>query len=186
MPIDRNPHVGTGLNVAPSVDRGGEDDTASSAWRSHYLLERRQFLPRPLDQVFAFFADATNLERITPPWLRFRILTPSPIEMRVGTLIDYRIRWKSVPLRWRTRIAAWNPPYGFVDVQERGPYALWHHTHAFEPIPDGVWMTDRVRYALPFGALGRCIHAIAIRRDVHAIFDYRREVIERTFAAAPH
>ncbi len=185
MPRSTNPRAAVGVEVTASSERGVAKCAATLAPGRHHLLERRQFLPRPLDEVFAFFADAANLERITPPWLRFRILTPSPIHMKVGALIDYRIRWKSVPLRWRTRIAEWNPPHGFVDVQERGPYALWHHTHTFEGTPGGVWMTDRVRYALPLGALGRCIHAVGIRRDVHAIFDYRRAVIERAFAPAP-
>lgn len=143
-----------------------------------YELRREQLIPQPLDRVFAFFADAANLEIITPPWLNFRILTQPPIDMRPGTLIDYRISWKGLPLRWRTRIEDWQPGRSFVDTQIRGPYKLWHHTHIFEQRPEGVHMTDIVRYALPLGPLGRIAHAIMVRRDVEAIFDFRYRKIE--------
>ena len=138
-----------------------------------YLLEREQLLDAPLDVVFAFFSDAGNLAAITPKWLGFEIHTPLPVAMRVGLRLDYTIRLAGIPLRWRTRIARWDPPRRFVDVQERGPYALWEHSHFFEVRPAGVWMTDRVRYRLPFGALGRALHALAVRRALEAIFDYR-------------
>ena len=146
-----------------------------------HLLERRQFIPRPLDEVFPFFADATNLERITPAWLHFEIVTPQPIVMAVGTRIEYRIRWRFLSYSWLTEIVAWEPPHGFVDVQLRGPYALWHHTHRFEATPEGTWMTDRVRYALPLGPIGEMAHRLAVRRDLERIFDYRRQVIEELF-----
>ncbi len=146
-----------------------------------FLLRREQWLPRPIEQVFAFFADATNLEAITPPWLRFRILSPGPVSMRAGTLIVYRLRWGWVPLRWVTEITEWQPPFRFVDVQRRGPYALWHHTHAFEPDGGGTRMRDEVRYALPLGPLGRLAHRLAVGRDLGAIFDYRAEAVGRIF-----
>lgn len=149
-----------------------------------YELRREQFIPQPLEPVFDFFADAANLEVITPPWLNFRILTPPPIAMNPGTLIDYRISWKGLPLRWRTRIEEWEPGKRFVDTQVRGPYALWHHTHIFVPQPGGVHMTDIVKYALHLGPLGRLAHAMMVRRDVNAIFDYRFSIIEKLLGRA--
>lgn len=143
-----------------------------------HRLERRQRLPLPAARAFAFYADALNLEAITPPWLAFRIANPGPIAMGQGTLIDYRLRLHGVPIRWRTRIEAWEPPRRFVDVQLHGPYALWEHTHTFEPAgDDAVVIADRVRYALPFGVLGRLAHALFVRRDLERIFDYRHRAV---------
>jgi ligand-binding SRPBCC domain-containing protein len=142
---------------------------------------REQWIARPVEEVFAFFADATNLEAITPPWLRFRILSPAPIAMGAGALIFYRLRWGRLPLRWVTRIEEWQPPSRFIDVQLRGPYALWHHTHSFEPHEDGTLMRDRVRYALPLGPLGRLTHRLFVRRDLEAIFDYRARKVSDFF-----
>lgn len=141
--------------------------------RGEFRLEREQYLRAPVETVFPFFADAHNLERITPPWLRFRVETPGPIEMRAGARIDYRLRIARVPIRWRTQIVEWSPGVGFVDEQERGPYALWRHEHRFEPIGDGVLMTDVVRYALPFGWAGRAVHTLAVRAALERIFDFR-------------
>ena len=138
-----------------------------------YVLERSQRVALPAEDVFAFFAEARNLEAVTPPWLGFRVLTPGAIAMREGALIDYRLRLHGLPLRWRTRIAVWDPPRRFVDVQVRGPYSLWEHTHSFEPVDDGVEIRDRVRYALPLGPLGRLAHALFVRRDLERIFDFR-------------
>ncbi len=145
---------------------------------SVHILRREQRLPAPPDDVFPFFADAHNLEAITPPWLGFRVVTPRPIDMRPGALIEYRLRLRGVPLRWRTRIAVWDPPHRFVDVQISGPYRLWHHTHDFEPDGGGhTVMRDTVRYGLPFGPLGALAHRALVRRDLAAIFDFRQEAI---------
>jgi ligand-binding SRPBCC domain-containing protein len=149
-----------------------------------YVLEREQWIPAPLERVAAFFADAANLDALTPPWLRFRILTPLPIEMRADARIEYQLRLAGVPVRWRTRIAKWDPPYGFVDVQERGPYALWEHTHRFRPVGDGVLMADVVRYALPFGPLGALAHGAGVKASLAAIFDHRFARIRERFGAA--
>lgn len=138
-----------------------------------YELEREQWVPRPLTEVFDFFSRAEHLGRITPPWLNFRIRTPVPIEMRVGALIDYTIRLAGLPLAWRTRITHWQPESRFVDEQVRGPYAHWHHTHTFASHDRGVLVADRIRYALPLGPLGRVAHALALRPALCAIFDYR-------------
>lgn len=147
-----------------------------------HTLERRQRVEGEADAVFAFFADAHNLERITPPWLRFRVVTGGAIEMRAGTLLEYRLRLHGVPVRWLTRIEVWEPPRRFVDVQVRGPYRLWHHTHSFEPDDgDGLAMTDRVRYALPLGPLGRLAHGAFVRRDLERIFDFRQASVARAF-----
>jgi hypothetical protein len=148
-----------------------------------HVLEREQWLAAPLDRVFAFFSDAGNLEAITPPWLRFRILTPRPIPMHTDARIEYRLQLAGVPLSWHTRIARWDPPHGFVDVQESGPYALWEHTHRFAPCGDGVLMQDVVRYALPLGPLGGAAHVLAVRAALAAIFDYRFAEIRRRFDA---
>ena len=138
-----------------------------------FLLVREQYLPATPAEVFPFFADAHNLERITPAWLGFRILTPAAIEMRQGTRLDYRLRLAGVPLRWRTAIREWKPNERFVDEQERGPYSLWRHEHVFTAVGDGTLMLDRVQYRLPLGRLGRMAHAMAVRATLAAIFDYR-------------
>ena len=140
----------------------------------YHTLRREQTLPGTPDAVFGFFADAGNLEAITPPWLGFRIVTPRPIDMGVGTLIEYRLRLHGLPISWLTRIEVWEPGARFVDQQLRGPYALWHHTHEFAPAPGGgTRMTDTVRYALPFGPAGGIAHALFVRRDLRRIFDHR-------------
>jgi hypothetical protein len=143
-----------------------------------YILERSQRLAVPLERAFELYSEARNLERITPPWLGFRVTTPAPIEMRAGTLIEYRLKLHGATVRWRTRIEAWEPPLRFVDVQLRGPYALWEHTHTFEPAGEhAVVIGDRVRYALPFGPLGELAHAAFVRRDLQRIFDYRTHAV---------
>jgi ligand-binding SRPBCC domain-containing protein len=143
-----------------------------------HVLEREQRLPAAPQDVFAFFADARNLEAITPPLLRFRVLTPEPIEMRAGTSLRYRLRLHGVPVSWHTVIHDWDPPHRFVDVQVRGPYALWHHTHAFASDGDGgTVMRDVVRYAIAFGPLGELAQRLLVRRDLAAIFDFRSRTV---------
>jgi len=138
---------------------------------------------RPLDDVFAFFADATNLARITPPEMGFEITTPLPIAMRVGAIIDYRIRVAGVPLGWRTRIDAWEPGVRFVDSQLRGPYRCWWHEHRFERDGDETVMFDTVHYAPPLGPLGRVANRVFIARQLRGIFTHRAAVIDRLFAS---
>ena len=144
-----------------------------------YFLERSQEIAAPADAVFAFFSDPANLARITPGWLRFRIHGEPPADLREGSRIEYRIAWGSATLRWITRIVEWTPPRRFVDVQETGPYRKWVHTHEFTPAAGGgLLMCDRVVYALPFGPLGRLVHALRVRRQLEEIFDFRRLAIE--------
>ena len=149
-----------------------------------HTLRRAQWTPRPLAEVFAFFSDARNLADITPPWLRFRILTPGPIRLQRGSRISYRLRVHGLPIRWTRDIRQWLPPHRFIDVQLSGPYALWHHTHSFESLNGGTCMSDVVRYQLPFGAPGRWINALMVRRDVKQIFDYREQRIRELFGEA--
>ena len=149
-----------------------------------YTLQRRQLIPRPLAEVFPFFADAGNLERITPDFLGFQILTPQPISVQPGSLIDYRIQLFGVPLRWRTRIEIFEPPHRFTDVQVRGPYRLWQHAHEFTETPAGTLMADRVRYQMPLGPLGRLAHALFVRRTLERIFDFRYQAVERLLSPA--
>ena len=118
-----------------------------------FTLKRTRLIPRPIKETFAFFADAVNLEAITPDWLRFQILTSGPIPMHAGTHIEYQLRWRWFPVRWLTEIRAWASPHRFIDVQLRGAYRLWEHEHTFEPVSGGTLMRDVVRYALPFGLL---------------------------------
>lgn len=149
-----------------------------------HIIERRQRVEVPIGEAFAFYGDARNLERITQPLLGFEVTTPGPIEMGVGTLIDYRLRLHRVPVRWRTRIEAWEPPWRFVDVQIKGPYSLWKHTHTFEEDgPGATIIEDRVRYSIPFGPLGELANRVLVRRDLRQIFDYRRDAVGREMAA---
>lgn len=151
--------------------------------RGEHTLVRRQRLELPIEQAFEFYAQARNLEAITPPWLGFRVTTPGEIEMREGALIEYRLALHRIPVRWRTRIEEWQPPVRFIDAQLRGPYALWVHTHTFEADgPDAVVIGDHVRYALPFGPLGALAHAAFVRRDLERIFDYRAQAVAAQFA----
>lgn len=141
-------------------------------------FESELWLPRSRDQIFAFFSDPANLNAITPPWLNFRMVTASPIEMRVGTLIDYRLRVRGIPVSWRSKITIWEPPFRFVDEQLRGPYRFWRHEHSFGTKDDGTLVKDCVRYAVPFDFL---VHGLLVRRDVERIFAYRKEQLRALF-----
>ena len=136
------------------------------------------WLPLPPAELFPFFADAANLDTITPPWLNFRIVTQAPIALRAGTLIDYQLRVRGVPLRWRTRINVWQPPHRFVDEQIRGPYRQWIHEHTFEPRNGGTLARDHVRYSVPMDFL---IHRWLVRPDIEKIFQFRAEALQIRF-----
>ena len=150
-----------------------------------HLLTSHQHVSAGLEEVFVFFGEPENLARITPPWLGFQILTPSPVKMREGSLIDYQISLGPFPTRWRTMITAFDPPHLFVDEQLSGPYSFWHHTHRFEATGRGTNITDEIRYLLPFGSLGTLVHALFVRRQLKGIFDHRRRVIAGQFGQSP-
>lgn len=143
-----------------------------------YRLSRSLLVPRPLDGVFAFFADAANLERLTPAFLNFRILTPPPIVMRPGTMIDYRISLRGLPMRWRSEITEWRPPYSFVDEQRRGPYKKWVHRHTFAEEAGGTRVSDDVEYEVMGGAL---VHTLFVKRELEKIFNHRLTVLTELF-----
>jgi len=144
---------------------------------TRYRIEREQIVRAPLEDVFEFFSQARNLELLTPPWLRFEVLTPEPVQMRTGTLIEYRLRLHGVPMRWVSVIEEWEPGERFVDRQLKGPYRLWHHTHEFERHDDGTLVRDRVEYEIPLGSLGKVAQLLFIGRDLTRVFDYRRESV---------
>jgi ligand-binding SRPBCC domain-containing protein len=145
-----------------------------------YILEREQIIPLTRRRTFSFFADAFNLELITPPFLRFKVLTKPPVTMHAGALLDYRLALFGLPFRWQTLIESWNPDAAFVDTQIAGPYALWHHTHTFEALAeDQTLMRDRVLYRIPFSLIGRLSHGLLVKRLLKEIFDYRAGVVGR-------
>jgi ligand-binding SRPBCC domain-containing protein len=143
-------------------------------------LEREQIVPRPLRDVFEFFSRAENLERITPPWLRFRFSRPPDADMRAGTSIEYRLRLHGIPLSWTSLIEVWERDVRFVDLQIRGPYRLWRHEHSFTAVKDGgsTRVQDRVDYLLPFGRVGSVALPL-VRHDLRRIFDYRQAAVAR-------
>ncbi len=149
-----------------------------------YVLERTQVVPVAIDDAFAFFADARNLERITPPWLRFRIVE-APAELAAGARLRYRLTLFGIPIRWRTEIVEWSPPRGFVDVQRRGPFLLWEHTHRLTPVEGGTEIYDHVRYRLFLGPLGGLVRRLLVRGWVEGIFDYRAREVPGLLTAAP-
>lgn len=157
-------------------------DIAMEREGAGHVLRAEIWLPRPIGDVFAFFSDAHNLRILTPDFMHFQILTPGPIVMRVGALIDYRIRVHGVPLKWRTRITAWEPPYRFDDVQIRGPYRVWEHTHTFEERDGGTLCRDRVRYAVPGGPL---VRKWIVEPDLRRIFSFRRAKLAELFGTEP-
>lgn len=146
-----------------------------------HTFKAELWLPEKRDVVFAFFADAGNLEAITPPWLSFRITTPEPIDMHAGARIDYQLRVHGLPVRWQTEISVWDPPYRFVDKQFRGPYRRWVHTHTFEEKDSGTLCRDHVEYAVPGG---RIINWLLVRRDVEKIFAHRQAAMLSHFRMA--
>jgi ligand-binding SRPBCC domain-containing protein len=145
-----------------------------------YQLETKLFLPADRDEVFKFFADPRNLERITPPWLHFEILTPPDTVIAQGTLLDYRLRLRGVPLRWQSEISLWQPPHRFIDRQTQGPYSLWVHEHTFAAHDDGTMIGDRVEYAVPGG---RLVQKFFVAPDIERIFAFRRRKLEQFFGA---
>ena len=146
-----------------------------------FEINMKQYINKPLEVVFEFFSKPENLEMITPKSLSFNILTPTPIKMEKGSLIDYTIRLFGISIHWRTPISDYEPPFRFVDQQIKGPYTFWHHTHTFKLVEGGVEIIDEVKYSLPLGWLGTLAHAIWVRKDLEKIFEYRKTVIQHYF-----
>lgn len=147
-----------------------------------YKIEFEQYIDLPINDVFNFFSKPANLSKITPPRMNFNILTPQPLDMKEGQLVDYALTIAYlVKLRWRSLITKYEKPYVFIDQQIKGPYALWHHTHSFEEKDGGTIIRDSVVYAIPFGLLGRFIHAIYIKYDIESIFKYRKKILNKIF-----
>jgi ligand-binding SRPBCC domain-containing protein len=138
-----------------------------------HVLEARIWLARPRSEVFAVFADPRNLVHLTPPRWRLRLLTPVK-QLTPGAILDFRVSWLGIPLRWRSYIREYDPPYRFVDVQVRGPLARWEHRHRFLDEGGGTWVEDRVTYRLPFGGLGRLAHAALVHGQLRALWAYRQ------------
>lgn len=148
----------------------------------YWLLECEQTVTTPLEDLFPFFADAYNLQELTPDLLKFEVLTPKPINMKPGALIDYRLRVRGLPIKWRTEIEVWDPPHRFVDQQLKGPYERWHHTHTFTPTSDGGTLCkDRVEYRPAGGPLAPLVNKFFVQRDVVNIFKYRTVEIAKRF-----
>ena len=137
-------------------------------------------LAASIDQVFSFFADAYNLELLTPPWLSFQVLTPGPIMMQVGTRIDYRLRVHGLPIRWQSEITAWEPPHRFVDELRRAPYRLWIHEHRFQEVENCTLAMDEVHYAVPGGSV---VNRVLVEPDLRRIFEHRQHQLQRIFGA---
>lgn len=146
-----------------------------------YTLKREQLIRKPVMDVFSFFENPGNLARITPSNLDFKMLTPLPIKMRTGRLIDHTIKIFGLRVHWRTLITDYDPPGSFTDEQLKGPYAFWHHRHEFISTDEGTLIRDTVAYALPFGILGRLAHFILVKKQLESIFNYRFYAIERIF-----
>ncbi len=148
---------------------------------SLHVLTCEQFLPYPIDRVFDFFKKPENLDHVTPANLGFKILTPSPIPMAEGTVIDYTIRLYGIPMKWQTVITDYDPPHSFTDTQVKGPYKTWIHTHRFTPKDGGTLMADEVQYEVPLGFLGDIVKAVFVQKEVEKIFAYRKKIIGDLF-----
>jgi hypothetical protein len=160
----------------------GADDEHTSVMKT-FSLHSEVWLPQPLEEVFAFFSDARNLERLTPPWLRFEVLTPGAGPVRAGMLIDYRLRLHGFPIRWRSEITAWEPPHRFVDEQRHGPYRRWVHEHTFETGKGGTLAVDHVEYAVLGGSW---VNGLFVAPDLRRVFAFRRKTLLEIFGGADH
>ncbi len=178
----RHPTVEGALAEALAEPAGEPPAATPRPGRGVHVLEKEQFVPLPLSTAWRFFSDAHNLARITPPWMGFVVEHEGPVEMAVGTTIDYRIRVLKLPMRWRSSISEWEPGRRFVDVMRKGPYKSWRHVHTFLERDGGTLIRDRVEYGLPLGPLGALAHRLFVRRQLEGIFAYRRQAVSRILA----
>ena len=146
----------------------------------YYELKVKQFIKLPIEEVFNYFSNPANLQKITPTYLNFRIKNQLPLRMNKGQLFEYQLRVRGIPINWKSLISSYNPPYSFVDEQIKGPYSSWHHTHTFKEENGGTSIFDEVKYSLPLGFIGGIINSIWVKRDLDSIFKYRRKMIEKT------
>ena len=162
------------------VPRASVEINPSSEEKGHWVIKAEQWLPVPVEELFPFFADARNLGEITPPWLKFIVLTPPPFDMKPGLLLDYKLKLRGIPIRWRTEITEWEPPKGFVDIQLKGPYKVWHHRHSFVPDEGGSLVLDEVVYRATGGWLA---NKILVQKDLQKVFTYRQQVLHERFGS---
>lgn len=174
------------MNTMSAASWHGDSRTHWLNVMKRYTLKRKQLVRKPLLEVFSFFSKPENLEALTPKNLGFQILTPSPIAMKEGTVIDYTIKIGGFPVRWTTLISSYEPPHMFADLQIKGPYSYWYHTHTFIETDDGTVIGDEVKYSMPLGVLGRFAHALLVRRQLREIFDARSSTIETMFSGHTH
>ena len=146
-----------------------------------YTFYKEQFVPSDMDTVFDFFSRPENLEKITPSAMGFNIITPTPIEMKEGAIIDYTVKILGVPVRWRTMITSYKENEYFVDEQLKGPYSYWHHKHTFKEVEGGILIIDEITYALPIQAFRKIVHPVLIKPQLNQIFDFRFQTIKDKF-----
>ena len=180
--LERDPISMTKAARTFSIDTRPCDDGS-------FVLNTSQTVPATVEQLFPFFENARNLSEITPPWLDFRLINPDTAETsRRGARYEYTIRWFWIRVGWQSEIVEYVPPHRFVDVQLKGPYALWRHVHLFEAVEGGTLLRDTVSYRLPFGTLGRMVHRVVVKRQLRGIFLYRavkvQEWVGRAFGQA--
>lgn len=143
-----------------------------------YILNAECVVPASLDEVFEFYSNAMNLEKLTPPWMNFKVVSKPPIDMHEGRLIDYKLTVMGLPLRWQSKITVWEPKHRFMDIQTRGPYKYWEHEHTFEEVSEGVRVRDEVQYGVPGGVI---VHRLKVRPDIEKIFAYREQKQKEMF-----
>ena len=146
-----------------------------------YILETETYIPKPLNEVFDFFSKAENLNKLTPPDVHFKIMTPLPIDMKKGTLIDYRIKLNNIPFYWKTEITEWNPPFKFADNQVKGPYQTWFHEHSFVEKDGKTYMKDKITYLSKGWILVPLLHWLFVDKKVKQIFEYREKQLGLIF-----
>jgi ligand-binding SRPBCC domain-containing protein len=146
----------------------------------YYKFEINQFIPLPIKEVFHYFSNPENLQKITPKYLNFKIKNDPLLEMKKGQIFKYQLRVRGIPINWTSLISSYHPPYSFIDEQIKGPYSSWHHTHTFKEENGGTTIIDEVKYTLPLGFIGKIINSIWVKRDLNSIFKYRQKMIEKT------